>query len=79
MAKYLKHLRLPEVDYPPVHPPEHHLQTLRTTSWSPTEGQPNSGFSSGEIGKVANLDFLGLISLYSFSNHLTICCSNKYL
>lgn len=63
MAKYSEHLRLTEVDYLPVHPPEHHLQTLRTT----TEGCDHiPGSSRGKLGRVTNLDFRGLIFVFFF-------------
>lgn len=75
MAKHAEHLKLPEVDYLSLHPPKHHLQTLRTAQWCPTEGWPNSRFSSEEVGKVVNLDFLSLISFYSFLTTWTIFCS----
>lgn len=53
MAKYPEHLKLPEVDYLPLHPPKHHLQTWEQLSGILQRDGQIPGFPLGNLAKLS--------------------------
>ena len=69
MARYPEPLQLLEVDYLPVHPPEHHLQLQRDDQIP--------GFSLEKSGRVISLAGVRRFNFcFFFSNYLTVCSSS---